>query len=73
MPEEELMQHFSAPLTPEDRKVARRINRIVLIAYSSIVLVLATSVVTRIALNNPTATGVPIEATTKIATIGGHS
>ena len=67
------MQHFSAPLTPEDRKVARRIVRIALIAYSSMVLVLATSVVTRIAVKNSTATGAAIEATTKIATIGGHS
>ena len=67
------MQYFSAPLTPEDRKLARRINRIALVAYSSVMVLLATSVFTRIAVKNPTATAAPVEATTKIATTGGHS
>jgi len=67
------MQHFSAPLTPEDRELVRRINRIAIIVYSSLALVLATSVVTRIAVKNSTATDAAIEATTKIARIGGHS
>jgi len=60
------MQRFSAPLTPEDRKIARRINRIMLIAYSSMTLVLATGVVTRIALKNSTAASAAVETTTRL-------
>jgi hypothetical protein len=67
------MQRFDARLTPEDRKVARRINRIMLIAYSSMALLLATEVVAHIALKNPTVADVPVEAITKTAQMDGHS
>jgi hypothetical protein len=67
------MQRFNAPLTAEGRKLARRINLVLLIAYSSVALMLATEVVAHIALKNPTVANTPIEATTKTAEIGVHS
>ena len=47
------MQRFSASLTPEDRKFARPIGRIVLIAYSSTALALTAGVMAHIVLKNP--------------------
>jgi len=59
------MQRFSASLTPEDRKFARPIGRIVLIAYSSTALALTAGVMAHIALKNPAAAKASIEVATK--------
>jgi hypothetical protein len=56
---------LTAPLTPEDRKFARRIGRIVLTVYSSIALALTASIIAHIALKNSTTAKGPIEAATK--------
>jgi hypothetical protein len=56
---------LTAALTPEDRKFARRIGRIVLIAYSSIALALSAGIIAHIALKNSTTAKAPIEAATK--------
>jgi hypothetical protein len=66
------MQRFNAPLAPEDRKVARRINRIVLIAYSSMALLLAADVAARVIPKDPAVARAPVETTTKTAVIGGN-
>jgi hypothetical protein len=50
-----------ASLTPEDRKFARRIGRIILLAYSSIALALTASIIAHIALKNSTTAKPPIE------------
>jgi hypothetical protein len=55
----------TALLTPEDQKYARRVGRIVLIAYSSIALVLTASIIAHIALKNSTTVKPPIEVATK--------
>jgi hypothetical protein len=67
------MQRFNAPLTTEDRQFARRVGRIMLIAYTSTALALSAGVVARIALKNPTTVNVPVEASTKTEAIGRHS
>ena len=54
-----------ASLTPEDRKFARRIGRIILLAYSSIALALTASIIAHIALKNSTTAKPPIEVATK--------
>ena len=59
------MQRFNASLTPEDRKCARPIGHIVLIAYSSAALALTAGVVAHIALKNPAAAKASIEVAAK--------
>jgi hypothetical protein len=61
--EAELMQRFNAPLTPDDKAVARRIGRIILVAYSSMALALTVGVVAHIAMKHATVASVPAEAT----------
>ena len=64
------MQHFNAPLTPEDRQIVRRIYHGLFIIYSSIALVLAAYVAAHIILKDPTVASAPVETTTKTAAIG---
>jgi len=66
------MQRFNAPLTSEDRQFARRVGRIMLIAYTSTALALSAGVMARIALKDPTTVN-PVEASTKTEAIGQHS
>jgi hypothetical protein len=60
-----MRRHLTALLTLEDRKFARRIGRIVLIAYSSIALALTAGIIAHIALKNSTAAKAPLEAATQ--------
>jgi hypothetical protein len=56
------MQGSSSPLTPDNQKVARRVGRIVLLLYSSAVLVLTTWVMLHISPRNPTTAQNSIDA-----------
>jgi hypothetical protein len=47
------MQRFNAPLPPQDKAIARRVGRIVLIAYSSVALALTAGVIAHIRLKQP--------------------
>jgi hypothetical protein len=59
------MQRFQAPLTPDDRKFAGRVGRIVLLIYSSTALILTAWVMAHIALKTPSMAP-PIEAGAKL-------
>jgi hypothetical protein len=62
------MQRFNAPLTAEDQKSSRRIARIMLIAYASVVLMLTAGVAAHLALRTPTISKAAVEVATKPAT-----
>ena len=67
------MQRFNAPLTLEDKKVARRIGRAVFMTYSVIAFALTAAVVAHLAFKNPTRADAAAEASEKIEAVGPHS
>ena len=62
------MQRFNAPLSAEDHKFYRRIARIMLIAYSSVALVLTAGVAAHLVLKTPTMASAPVDVATKPGT-----
>jgi hypothetical protein len=56
------MRSSNSSLTPDDKKVARQVGRIVLLLYSSAALVLTGWIMAHIALRNSTTAKLSIEA-----------
>jgi hypothetical protein len=56
------MRSSNSSLTPDDKKVARQIGRIVLLLYSSAALMLTAWIMAHIALRNSTTAKLSIEA-----------
>jgi hypothetical protein len=59
------MQRFNAPLKAEDRQFARRIGRIILVAYTMTALAISGGVIAHIALRSSTTVNTPVVASAK--------
>ena len=67
------MQRFNAVLNAEDKTVARRAGRIVLMVYSATAIALTAAVLAHIAFAQPTAADAALELRSKVQSVWHHS
>jgi hypothetical protein len=67
------MQRFNAVLTTEDRKIARRAGRVVLMVYACTAVALTVAVLAHIALKTPPAADAGLEARSKVRAVSPRS